>query len=128
LVHIPTGYQAEHPTPVVLNYHGYSSNGEEIESYTQFSQKADREQFIVVYPYGTGPILAWSVSKMCNFETDDVLFTSDLLNKLQQDLCIDNQRIYATGFSNGGGMVNLLACKLSKRIAAFAPVSGASSL
>jgi polyhydroxybutyrate depolymerase len=34
-------------------------------------------------------------------------------------------RIYATGFSNGGGMTILLACRLASRIAAFASVSGA---
>lgn len=40
---------------------------------------------------------------------------------------IDTSRIYATGKSDGGGFVNVLACDagLSTRIAAFAPVSGA---
>lgn len=41
--------------------------------------------------------------------------------------CIDTGRITATGKSDGGGFVNVLACDatLSQRIAAFAPVSGA---
>jgi len=43
---------------------------------------------------------------------------------VQSNLCVNPQRIYATGFSNGGGFVALLACQLSNRIAAFAPVSG----
>ena len=41
--------------------------------------------------------------------------------------CVDNTRIYATGESNGGGFVNLLACSPAhgKSFAAFAPVIGA---
>jgi polyhydroxybutyrate depolymerase len=38
---------------------------------------------------------------------------------------VDPKRIYATGFSNGGGMVNRLGCDLADRFAAIAPVSGA---
>jgi polyhydroxybutyrate depolymerase len=46
------------------------------------------------------------------------------LNKLQSELCIDPDRIYAAGFSNGGGMTGILACTMAQRIAAFASVSG----
>ena len=57
-------------------------------------------------------------------QVNDVLFVSDLLTHLQSVLCIDPLRIYATGFSNGAGMTNVLACTLAGRLAAFAPVSG----
>ena len=58
---------------------------------------------------------------------DDVKFTLELLDQIEKDYCIDKSRIYAAGKSNGGGFTNLLACdaKATKRIAAFAPVSGA---
>jgi poly(3-hydroxybutyrate) depolymerase len=49
------------------------------------------------------------------------------LDALESNLCVDQARIYATGKSQGGGFVGRLACHpvLSRRIAAFAPVSGA---
>jgi poly(3-hydroxybutyrate) depolymerase len=49
------------------------------------------------------------------------------LDHLQSTFCIDTSRIYAAGKSNGGGFTGLLACdpEATKRIAAFAPVSGA---
>ena len=42
-------------------------------------------------------------------------------------MCIDTDRIFATGKSLGGGFAGVLACDaiMSARIAAFAPVSGA---
>jgi poly(3-hydroxybutyrate) depolymerase len=58
---------------------------------------------------------------------DDLLFTADILNQLERDYPVDTQRIYATGKSDGASFTNTLACdfRLSRRIAAFAPVSGA---
>jgi polyhydroxybutyrate depolymerase len=47
-----------------------------------------------------------------------------VLDALGRAYCVDVRRIYATGFSNGGGMTGYLACALSGRIAAFAPVAG----
>lgn len=39
---------------------------------------------------------------------------------------MDQRRVYATGKSNGGGLVGLLACDLSDRITAIAPVAAAN--
>jgi poly(3-hydroxybutyrate) depolymerase len=62
-----------------------------------------------------------------NVTTDDVKFTEDIINEAQSRYCINPSRISATGKSDGGGFCNVLACdsKLSQRISAFAPVSGA---
>ena len=59
--------------------------------------------------------------------TNDVQFTSDILDQVQSLYCIDPTRISVTGKSDGAGFCNTLACDpvLSSRIAAFAPVSGA---
>jgi poly(3-hydroxybutyrate) depolymerase len=56
-----------------------------------------------------------------------VAFTMEMLDHFEERYCIDSSRVYAAGKSNGGGFTNLLACDAaaSKRIAAFAPVSGA---
>ncbi|KAF7968539.1 hypothetical protein HWV62_30155 [Athelia sp. TMB] len=51
----------------------------------------------------------------------------DILQDLQENLCVDISRIYASGKSNGGGFTNLLACNSTSAavFAAFAPVSAA---
>lgn len=62
-------------------------------------------------------------------DRNDVAFTEALLEYLITDapLCIDLTRIYALGFSNGGGLTGVLACDyfMSKRFAAYATASGA---
>jgi poly(3-hydroxybutyrate) depolymerase len=58
---------------------------------------------------------------------NDVQFTTDILNEVESLYCINPSRITVTGKSDGAGFNNILACDsvLSKRIAAYAPVSGA---
>jgi poly(3-hydroxybutyrate) depolymerase len=62
-----------------------------------------------------------------NINTNDVQFTTDILNEVESRYCINPSHITATGKSDGAGFTNVLACDsvLSKRFAAFAPVSGA---
>lgn len=55
---------------------------------------------------------------------DDVGFIAALLDELERTLCVDLDRVYATGISNGGMFVHRLGCDLPNRFAAIAPVAG----
>jgi beta-galactosidase len=55
---------------------------------------------------------------------DDVGFIGALLDELEATLCIDRDRVFATGMSNGAMMVHRLGCDLSDRFAAIAPTGG----
>jgi polyhydroxybutyrate depolymerase len=127
-VHVPAAYQINRPYPVVLVFHGAGGSAAGIEGSTGFSGLAEQQRFIAVYPQGLlngdGGRPFWASAGPIDYGIDDVLFVSNILDDLQKRLCIDAQRIYATGFSNGGGMSGFLACRLAGRIAAFAPVSG----
>jgi polyhydroxybutyrate depolymerase len=54
-----------------------------------------------------------------------VEFIRDLIDQLQARCRVDPSRIYASGHSNGGAMVDRLACELAERIAAIGTLSGA---
>ncbi|MGW1676786.1 alpha/beta hydrolase family esterase [Saccharopolyspora sp. NPDC002376] len=123
LVHVPQDYRPANPTRLVLSFHGHKRTSEYQEELSEFS----RTDAIAVYPQGligTDGESAWQGAPY-SAPVNDVLFTSDLLNELQRDFCVDPKRIYAAGKSNGGGFTGVLACRMSGRIAAFAPVSGA---
>jgi polyhydroxybutyrate depolymerase len=111
----------------VVALHGYSGDAQGMERGTGLSAAADRLGFIAVYPDGVSDIDAnryWNSVGNVGKSPDDVLFISLLLDELQQSACVDPERIFATGFSNGGGMTGVLMCRLSHRIAAFAPIAG----
>jgi polyhydroxybutyrate depolymerase len=127
LLYLPPDYRGTTHYPLVLDFHGYGSNPFMQANVSSFTLLARQQSFIVAYPWGAiGPNnhTGWATGLPGRAHVNDVLFVSDLLRHLQATVCINLQRIFATGFSNGGGMTNVLACKLAGRIAAFAPVSG----
>jgi polyhydroxybutyrate depolymerase len=128
-LHIPVRYDPYKKIPLVLSMHGYTGHAANQEKDFGQSSQADTEQFLVVYPQATNRTdngePEWATEGKYTPTVNDVLFFSNLLTTLQQQLCVDAQRIYAIGFSNGGGMANLLACKLAGRVAAVALVAAA---
>jgi predicted esterase len=55
---------------------------------------------------------------------DDVAFVDALLDTLSETYCLDLDRLYATGFSNGGMFAWQAATSLAHRFAAVAPGGG----
>lgn len=104
----------------MIGFHGAGSTGAQFESYTGFSDIADRFGFIAVYPQGIGEVSNWDTMP----NSQDVPFVRELIDEIEARCNIDPQRIYATGHSRGGGMANRLGCELADRIAAIGPVSG----
>ena len=67
----------------------------------------------MVYPQGSGFVSSWNVFTWWVFSLyDDVAFTSAMIADIDTnaDYNIDLDRVYATGFSNGGYMSYRLAC------------------
>lgn len=122
-LHLPTHYSGRVAVPLVLAFHGHGSSAVSFERVTGFSREADAHGFIVVYPQGAiGPDgqTGWNTGRAGKDPmTDDVGFVDALVSHLQVTLYIDSSRIYATGFSNGGGFTAILACE---RAALFAAV------
>lgn len=132
-LHLPRKLHHGGKLPLVIVLHGGGGNGEEVARMTNFSDLADREGLIVVYPEGSGRLrhrfLTWNSGSCCGWaldhKVDDVSFLRHLISNLKQRLPVDDRRVYLTGFSNGGMMTYRAACELSSQIAAIAPVAGA---
>ena len=121
-LHTPKSYKPNRQMPLVLMFHGSHGSGNSIAKVTRFNDLADKQGFIAVYPNGVNHY--WNDSSDASLSVNDVSFVTALIKHLEQIRNIDRQRIYATGFSNGGMLTQTLACKLSDRIAAFASVAG----
>ncbi len=120
IVHAP-GTVGTQRVPLVLALHGYGSNGWRMEHYAGFDQLADRYNFLVAYPSSSGKL--WnSIAKRT--WPDDIRFLAALIDYLDRTQCVDSHRVFATGVSNGGSMVALAGCQLSRRLAGIAPVAG----
>lgn len=130
LIHVPASYDNTRAVPLVLNFHGATSNAEQQRSlFSQMDATADAKGFIVVYPEGVGS--SWNAGACCgdaaSQNVDDVGFALALVEHLKSRACIDPDRVYATGFSNGGRMSYRLGCEAAHVFAAIAPVAGTKS-
>jgi poly(3-hydroxybutyrate) depolymerase len=115
VVHVPSGLSSN--PPLVFNIHGYNIDGALMRSITQMDKVADREKFIIIYPN--------AINKSWNMNGgDDLTFLRALVDTIDAQYHIDRNRVYASGFSQGGFMSFLLGCKYSDVFAAIAPVSG----
>ena len=136
LMHLPPVYDGKHPLPLIIVLHGGGGNAQGAVRMTGFNRKADKEGFVVVYPNGSGRLkarlLTWNSGNCCGYaldnNIDDVGFIRTLVDELVRTRGIDPKRVYATGISNGGMMAYRLACEVSDKIAAIAPVAGALNL
>jgi len=130
LLHIPLGLDPIIPAPVILAFHGGAGTAEIFAYQTNLHAQAARVNFIVVYPQGYGR--SWNAGDCCGPAMrrgiNDVKFVKAILDDLASVVKVDPQRVFATGFSNGGKLVYRLACELSDQIAAIAPVGAAISL
>jgi polyhydroxybutyrate depolymerase len=117
VLHLP-GEASGHALSLLIAFHGWGSSGAQFERETGFDALANRGGFAVLYPSSAGT--HWQISG----PPTDVTFTRRLLARVKAVACIDRRRVYATGLSNGAGMVARLACQASLQIAGVAPVAG----
>ncbi|MEZ0491692.1 PHB depolymerase family esterase [Kineococcus sp. TBRC 1896] len=129
--------------PLVLDLHGSGSNGPAQSGISDLASVAEREGFLVANPTAAvelppsdpplpGGGWAWNVPGVPTTAgqlpppdaRDDVAFLAAVVDQLGAAACVDTRRTYATGYSGGGRMASALACELSDRIAAIAPVAG----
>ncbi len=128
ILHTPRTYNPNRSLPLVLVFHGGYGRGRTVQRQSGFNDLADREGFVVAYPDGIDK--HWNDGRLqtTNPDVDDVGFVSALIDRLATTKNIDRSRVYATGISNGGAFTNKLACELSDKIAAFAPVASSLSV
>jgi polyhydroxybutyrate depolymerase len=123
ILHVPSGYTGTTPVPLVLDFHGLGGSGMQQQSSSGFQQVADREGFLIAFPNGIDN--AWNIGPCCtnSRDVDDLGFAKGIILDVAAEGCVDTRRVYATGFSMGGGMSHFLACEAADTFAATAPAA-----
>lgn len=131
-VHLPAGLAGHGKLPLLVMLHGAFETAKTMERLTGFSDLADRENFIVVYPNGIGLfgfLQHWNAGHCCGKAqkdgVDDVAFLETVIDDVSSRYPVDPNRIYMAGHSNGGMLACLYAAEKPGRLAGLAVVSGA---
>jgi polyhydroxybutyrate depolymerase len=127
IVYVPSSYDATTQVPLVFNFHGGGGTSSGFINYENDMRPiADTANFIAVYPQAAVDPTDGSNSWLHKTPTthNDVNFIEAIIDTLSNDYNIDNDRVYACGYSEGGLFSYELGCRLNNRIASFASVSG----
>lgn len=123
-LHVPSSYSPSRPTPLLVAFHGRHRSGALLEADSGLSGLP----VLVAYPEGVRNQvgrLDWQIGPQATRGVDDVAMTRALIARVQQGFCVDRDRVYALGHSNGGGMAVTVACALPDQVAAVVAISGA---
>jgi polyhydroxybutyrate depolymerase len=121
LRHVPPAYDGTRPVPVVVDLHGYLEGARVHATNTMLGPFGDQHGFVTITPQGSGEMAAgWEVEP----DSPDVRFIGHLLDEIGRTLCVDDRRVFVTGYSNGAFLASTIACVYSDRVAAIATVAG----
>jgi polyhydroxybutyrate depolymerase len=127
--------------PLVLMLHGMGGTAANAVRETAWSVKAEQEGFVLAYADASRPDPQRPASLRNNppawndgsgrfhagaQQVDDTGFIRKLIDQVSAQQSIDPRRVYVTGFSNGASMAFRVGAELADRVAAIAPVAGAS--
>ncbi len=137
-IHVPPAVPSGARLPLVLFLHGGGGHVQASIRETGWTGKAERDGFLVAFLDG----MPLDPSRPASFRTnprvwndgyvrqnfgktcaDDVGYIRAALDDIEARLPVDRDRVYCSGFSNGGGMTFRVAVELGERIAAIASVA-----
>jgi poly(3-hydroxybutyrate) depolymerase len=121
---LPTGYDPRHAYPLLFAFHGGSYNAQWVVDGTAPQsgpyygiQAVANDTAILVAPQALSG--SWT-----NQGGRDVAYVDAMLSRFESQLCVDQSRVFATGFSMGAIMTIALGCNDSSKFRAVAAMSG----
>jgi polyhydroxybutyrate depolymerase len=113
------------PLPVVFDFHGYQETGPLQEAITGLGSYGQTHGFVTVTPWiNSEPVPRW----LSAVGSRDLAWFGQLLTHVEETTCVDQNRVFVTGYSNGAFMSSAIACEYSARVAAVAPVAGIQAM
>jgi polyhydroxybutyrate depolymerase len=120
---VPDNYDPNHPYKLVFGWHPWGGSAQQIASGGYFGlASVINGQAILVAPEGQDYQdngLGWG-----NENGEDVDFLHAMLDRFGSELCIDQDRVFSTGFSFGAMFSFTLGCTQDSMMRAIAPQAG----
>lgn len=112
---LPTGYDPNKAYPVVFTFHGCGGPDNILPM-----QKVAGDKAILVRGTGITDKGCWTYGA----NGDDVKFFDAMLAELVAKRCVDQARVFTTGYSSGAWLVNTLNCQRGDKLRGSGSVSG----
>lgn len=124
ILKLPDNYDPNKSYKLIFCFHAWGGNMDQIAQGGYYGlERLANKTAIFVSPQGledNGQPRGWS-----NPNGRDIKFVKAMLDYFNSSLCIDQKRIFSTGFSYGGMMSFAIGCAMGNVFRAIAPMSGA---
>lgn len=123
---LPAEWDGVTPLPTAVFFHGWSSAAEAVMRNTALISAFSDEGVLLVAPNGRDKTWAHmgSPATARRSARDELAFLDAVLRDVKNRWPVDQKRLWASGFSQGGSMVWDLACYRGADYAAFMSISG----
>lgn len=120
---IPNNYDPNKQYKLIFCLHAWGGSMDQVANGGYYGlESLSNGSAIFVSPNGLpfqGNSLGWG-----NEKGRDIKFMKALINHFNSNFCIDQKRIFSTGFSFGGMMSYAIGCNMANVFRAIAPMSG----
>ena len=123
--YVPPILPIDEPTALVVDLHGFASKPVRQDALSGWSALAGDEGFVVAQPAATGGVASWDSAPGTAGAVEDLALIKAVVDDVASAVAIDPGRVYLSGFSNGGGMANRVACDAADLVSAIGTVAGA---
>lgn len=115
-IYVPSTYDGSVAVPLMVDVHAYMSNAWGQSNNTRYDVMAEKDNFIIVYPRGTGFLKSWNggdggddyrscCGSAVTYGVNDVGFMLAIVDWMKARYNIDRTRIYGSGLSNGSALM-----------------------
>jgi polyhydroxybutyrate depolymerase len=118
ILEVPDDYDTNRPYRLIFAWHWRDGTAEQVAN--GFYGLQQRAEGSAIFVSAAGIDAGWA-----NTDGRDIAFLDAMLERLEGNLCIDESRIFSTGWSYGGMMSNAIGCARGDVFRAIAPMSGA---
>jgi polyhydroxybutyrate depolymerase len=118
------------PRPLVVAVHGFRSSAEQMATQSGWAAEAATRGFVVAFAQGrdasfnAGPSCC---GRSAERNVDDVGYLRDVISDVPDFYPIDTERVYLTGYSNGGMLTYRFLCADADLLAGAASVAGTNA-
>lgn len=124
----PKDIGSDERLPAVIVLHGLGANHRMMSNAADWRGAVEEKRFLAVFPQGVAD--SWNMGPCCPpanlLGVDDVGFLDRVAREVLDRDDVDPDRLFLTGFSNGGVMTYALACARPDLFAAIAPMAGSN--
>lgn len=116
---LPTNYDRTKAYPVIIGLHWRDGSADDVHGWSGYFGLKPQYGNNAVFVAPDGLDKGWA-----NTGGRDIRFIRAVISQVQQGVCTDPKRVFATGFSFGGMMSNAIGCEMGDVVRAVAPMAG----